>query len=142
MSTILLTRPVNAGRIIHVGTDNDESLRIVKIFDCDSSTLVGQPVILSNSEVNKVVVTNNNIDSMPVFGIIEYKITATTCKVITHGYSDVTFDGLVKNKNIFLSSEGTLTQEVPSTGYMQLLGIAYEDNKMYVNINLQLTLMG
>jgi hypothetical protein len=140
MSTVILTRSVNAGRTIHV--NDEESLRIVREFDCDSSTLVGQPVILSSTEINKVIVPNNNFDVMPIFGIVESKITATTCKVITHGYSDVTFTGLVKNKNIFLSSDGALTTDVPLSGYMQILGIAYEDNKMYVNIGLQITLMG
>jgi hypothetical protein len=142
MSTIILTRPVNYGKTNNSTPSDRETLKIVKTFMCESSASIGDPVVLSETENNKVIVPTDNITFMPIFGIIERKDDDVTCDVISFGYSDLIFTDLQKNKSVFLSGTGSLTNSVPDIGYMQIIGLAYEDNRLYVNPSLHLTLMG
>jgi hypothetical protein len=113
--------------------------KIMKSFACDILAQVGDPVYYDPANPSKVLVPTNNTLDEPIIGIIESKTSDTLCQVLTSGYSDQTFTGLVKNKNVFLSSSGKLTNSLQTTGWMQIIGVAYENDKLQVNINLQLT---
>lgn len=121
---------------------SEEATKIVKVYNCETSAAIGDPVYYDLDNPQKVLVPTTNSGENPMIGIIESKLTPTTCKVLTHGYSSVTFTGLQKNKNVFLSTTGTLTNTLPSTGWMQIIGNGYENNQLYVNINLQFTFLG
>ena len=49
--------------------------------------------------------------------------------------------GLIKNKTVFIDTNGKLTNILPNSGWMQNIGFCYENEKLYVNINLQLTML-
>ena len=50
------------------------------------------------------------------------------------------FTGLIPNKIIYLGLNGLVTQTVPSTGYIQQLGVALTSTSILVNISLPILL--
>jgi hypothetical protein len=50
------------------------------------------------------------------------------------------FTGLTLNEPVYLSTVGTTTQTVPTSGYMQKLGVAISTTKLLINIQEPLAL--
>lgn len=52
------------------------------------------------------------------------------------------FTGLTPNELIYLGSNGLITQTVPTSGYIQQLGVALTSTSILVNISLPVQLLG
>jgi hypothetical protein len=52
------------------------------------------------------------------------------------------FTGLIPNEILYLGLNGLVTQIVPSTGYIQQLGVALTSTSILVNIGLPVQLLG
>lgn len=50
------------------------------------------------------------------------------------------FYGLTNNEPVYLSTNGTVTQVLPTTGYLQKLGVAVSPTKLLINIQEPLAL--
>jgi len=116
-----------------LGTTSDNS-RVLNEFSCESSATVGSVVYIDPLNNNKVLVNLNNTIDYPSIGIIEEKSSDTICSVLTHGKSNITFSSLDRGKKVFLSLLGSLTTEASSliSGYRQVLGFSYSENKIFV----------
>lgn len=105
----------------------------IKTFSCAISVVVGDIVYPSTGVDNFVAKNINNTITTPSVGIIMKKNTSTTCEVLLYGPCDLIISGLVRGKNVFLGISGTLTTTVPTDGYLQNMGICYENNKAFIN---------
>ena len=108
--------------------------KIEKDFFCDTSLTEGDTVYISLSDDNFVIKNVNNTDIVPpTIGVVTEKTSLTTCKVLMSGECNLIFSGLSTGKIIFLSTSGGLTTTAPTTGFIQEIGICYENNKAYIN---------
>lgn len=110
------------------------STEITKVFDCDSSVSVGDIVFISTTD-NKVEANINNRELKKSIGIVIEKITTETAKVLTHGECSISFSGLVRGKKVYISTSGSLTTTIPTTGYLHCIGECIANNYVYVNIS-------
>jgi len=120
-----------------VTTVTGEIAELIKTFNCASSAAVDDVVFHSNSATETVVVNSDNKDIGPSIGIITNKPTSTTCKVLLYGSCSATFSGLTVGKKVYVSSSGVPTATLPTTGYVQVLGMCYENNKIFVNPTIE-----
>lgn len=120
--------------IVGINAGIYESEVITKDMACEVSSTIKDIVYPSDSEDNKVYTNINNRVDIPSIGIIISKI-GNICKVLLYGKCDLIFTGIVTGKTVFLGIDGQPTQTKPTTGYMQILGFAYETGKIFVNPN-------
>lgn len=101
---------------------------------CESTAQVLDLVFEDNTITNKVISAINNTEVKPIVGIIIEKITSTSCKVLLLGTISG-FSGLSKGKKVFLGTDGSVTSNVATTGYLQCLGTAKEIDTIIFNPN-------
>lgn len=103
--------------------------------NCDISLAVGDFVLESLTTANFVEKCTDNTSIAPCIGIVESKPTATTCIVKQYGLQSG-FSGLTMGKHIFLSTSGTATNTVPTSDYLQILGVATSATQILINIQI------
>ena len=123
---------VNYDKINLLG-NNLENAPITHEYSCDASAAVGDIVYFSSD--NFVTKQPDNKGEVSV-GVITEKVTSVLCKVLTYGPCFVTFSGLLVSKKVFLSSTGVPTSTKPSGGFVEVLGVCYEANKVFVNLSM------
>lgn len=106
-------------------------------LDCDSGALVGQYVRVDEIQANFAVVATDNLEKMPVIGRIKEKITATHAKIVLRGVIDLSPS--LSPGRLFLSSTGTPTLSVPTSGYRQELGYSFGNGKAHLEPSLIVT---
>lgn len=106
----------------------------IKIYDCDSSTSVGDLVYMSPTIDNFVHSATNHKNINPIIGIVLEKVTTVTARIQLFGECEINYPLLEKSKNVFLGIDGKPTNVVPSDGYIQNLGVCLEDGKVFLNI--------
>ena len=76
----------------------------------------------------------NDITKSDAIGIIEKKLSNTTCLVRKMGFIRDIYAGLIIG-NYYLSQDiaGELQDEVPSSGIIKLVGNAISDSELYVD---------
>jgi len=110
----------------------EQSESIVSLRNCLVGASIGDLVLESLAIVNGVDTSSDNTDIRPVIGIIISKPTTTTCDVFMLGLLDG-FAGLTKGGKVFLETDGSITQTIVSTGYVQTLGIASDTDTINFN---------
>jgi hypothetical protein len=110
-----------------------EAKTVISNFNCEATAVVGDVVHVSEFDNNTVITNVDNLHSRPTIGILIEKLSATECKVLTHGKWTQSYLGLEKGKKVFLSVSGSLTTTPPNTGYVQVVGLCYEEDKIFVN---------
>jgi hypothetical protein len=111
-------------------------IQYYKTYECDSSVSVGDVVFLSQTVDNYVYSNTDNKESLLSIGIVISKEDTTTAKVQIFGDCSLTFTGLEQGKRVWLSSTGQLTTSVPTDGYVHIIGMCYENNKVFINPEL------
>jgi hypothetical protein len=115
------------------GTVSTSSITVLR--DCDPSIVIGDLVEESLTTPNKVEKCVNNTSIAPCIGIVESKPSSTTCVVKQYGIQ-AGFSGLVQGKHVFLSLTGGLTNTPPTTGYLQIIGVATSPTEILVNVQI------
>lgn len=101
-------------------------------------TLLTAPIDLGG---NRVVMANgyyaDNLDLTTVnkaIGLTQSAaVTGATVVIVTARDLDG-FTGLTANNPVYLSANGTITQNVPNSGYIQQIGVAISTTKILVNL--------
>jgi hypothetical protein len=103
---------------------------------------------ISNLGGNRVVMANNEYADNTILSTVGKAIgftknavnSGSPVEIINNNFLDG-FSGLTINENIYLSINGTITQTVPTTGYIQNLGIAISSTSILINIQQPLVLI-
>jgi hypothetical protein len=103
--------------------------------DCDSSITVGDFVLESLTIPNKVEKCIDNTSIAPCIGVVVSKPSPTKCVVKQYGLQ-AGFTGLVQGRHVFLNIDGTPTSTSPTTGYLQILGVATSSNQILINVQI------
>lgn len=103
--------------------NNTSAKNITQVRNCLASVDVLDLVVESNSIVNGVDSVVDNNDIRPVMGVVIKKISDTRCEVLLLGTVGG-FTGLTKGSKVFLNTDGTVTSNIVTTGYLQTLGTA------------------
>ena len=102
-------------------------------YTCEDFASIGDLVYISESLPTKVEINDDNMSDQPTIGIILKKVGDTNCIVCFIGkLPALTFPGLSIGDKLFLSSTGTISSTVPTTGYIQELGFCYANDKVFL----------
>jgi len=82
-----------------------------------------------NREVVKAI---NNNSNNPIIGVVTDVISSTDVTVTYLGVFDIP-DNVLEGQKVFISSSGTVTSDLPSVDYVQVLGHAVTTNRIYFN---------
>lgn len=117
------------------------------VIDNSSTTNLKSQLYTTNFAMSalKVVVANNDLlayadkDTLNhadiVLGVLENAVeSGVQTRVITQGIIQDTNFSWQLNKPIFLGNNGTLTQTIPSTGFIKQIAFPLTINKIYVKI--------
>jgi len=107
----------------------------VDIYSCDGTLDVGD-LVYHSLVLNKYVIkaVDNNSPN-PVIGIVTKIESGTTVEVSHLGFFDV--DEILEiGKKIFVSESGSFTSNVMIKNYLQVLGIAIGEKRVYLNPEL------
>lgn len=115
---------------------SDKAKKVIEVYSCDSGANVGDVVHESLTTDNYVEVSTNNTDIAPSVGVIISKPTATTAEVLHMGKVSG-FSGLTKGKKVFLSTLGTISSVVATTGYLQCMGYALSASEVYIKPSME-----
>jgi len=109
---------------------------LTEIYNCDG-TLVVDDLVYPSLAINRYVfkATSNDTES-PVIGIVTKVLSATTVEVSHAGFFNVS-EILERGKKIFVSENGSFTSSVMMENYLQVLGIAISENRVYFNPELR-----
>lgn len=102
------------------GTVGDSS-KIVDIRPCASSLVIGDLVHLSKTVAQGVDEVINNTDNRLVVGIVLSKPSSTTAEIMFIG-SLTGLSGYGTGVKVYRGTLGELTDTLPSTGFVQILG--------------------
>jgi len=112
---------------------NNTTNSYTRIFNCATTLTVGDVVYQSSTVDNFVVTSTNNNTFEPSIGVVTAKPSTTNCVVQFFGECSIPFVGIQRSKKVFLNTDGTLTTNVPTSGYLQQMGFSYEDNKVFID---------
>lgn len=105
-------------------------------YTCSTSTLTVNNFVYLNASGELALADATARSTLPVYGVIREKPSATTAKVLRAGERGG-FSGLGPNTVYYLTSSGTHTSTVPSTGYIVPLGKGKNSSTMIIeNLNL------
>ncbi len=110
--------------------------RVELQFDCDATAQINDIVYQDATNPTKVITNVNNTELNISIGVIIGKPTTTTCVVLILGINDG-YTGLSIGSKIFLDIDGTITETKPSSGYVQILGIAVSTTQIFFFSNAQ-----
>ena len=116
---------------IALSPDAQTSRAIILPFDCDAGAAVGDWVYPDPANDLKVLVNSNNTVIEETIGVIYEKPTTTTANVLIMGIA-TGYSGLTLGGKIFLSTSGVATQVPPTSGYVQVLGVAVSDTDVLI----------
>jgi len=119
------------------GGNGDENIPVMQSA-CLATSDVNDFVYQSPTQDDFVLSSTSNTHDPSVFGLIESKPfpTATTCNVQLLGAREG-YSGLSRNKNVYLSVTGGATTVPPTTGDLQILGLALSPTRILFKPNLQ-----
>jgi len=107
---------------------------IVRTYGCSSTTIIGDLVYFNPSVGESVLPESGNVNVNPVIGIVINKLSIEVCEVMLQGVM-TGFLGLSIGKKVFLSNSGFITDSVVTSGYLQSLGVASDDDTISFNPN-------
>lgn len=121
--------------VLITNTLASEANSVINNFICDNSVVVGDLLTMDPIANHLVTVTNNAIATIPngIFGVCHAKPTAGTADVLTMGiFTGVT--GLSAAQPVFVSTTGTVTHTIPSTGVVQQIGFSKSATSYFINL--------
>ncbi len=74
------------------------------------------------------------LNANETLGFTKYAASANTLATILFNGDLNGFTGLIVGQLIYLSTNGTITQTPPTSGNLQILGVAISDTKISINI--------
>ena len=125
-------------------SDGSNTILVPMGFDtkCTAAEAAGDPVIFSPTVDDTVIkLDDNSYGGDLVIGIIQQKLTITTCRVIMIGVLDNIATGLTRGKPVWVSETGGLTTTKPTSGDLQILGNAFSSTGILVNIESRKTVL-
>lgn len=102
---------------------------IVIPFDCEASASINDLVYQDPANDKKVLVNTDNTLVYQTIGIIKEKPSPTSANVLILGIFDG-FTGLTRSTKVFLQTDGTAGQTLPTTGYVHNLGVAVSETEI------------
>lgn len=102
---------------------------IVIPFTCLASAAVGDLVYQDPLNDKSVIVATSNTAQPQVFGVIKEKPGTTDANVLILGIVDG-FSALAISGRVYLSTTGTITQTIPTTGFVHNLGFAVSETEV------------
>ena len=111
-------------------------INFIKEFNCDASVSIGDVVYISNIQNNYVYTNINNRENLMTIGIVISKSSSILASVQLYGECLLTFSGLESGKRVWLSPLGGLTTVLPTNGYVHIIGMCYENDKVFINPEL------
>ena len=108
-------------------------LYIVNNYNCDTTLAIGNLVYFSTAVEESVIKLINNRNVNFAIGIVEEKLTDTTCKVLHYGISLNNYANILLGKKVYLGSNGLPTSTLPNNGYIQVLGTTMYSNILFFN---------
>lgn len=93
---------------------------------CATTVAPGDLVYHSLTANNSVVTATDNLSPEPIFGLVTSKVSPTAATVI---YTGIVPCPLSRGK-VFVGPDGLMTLSIPTTGYMQHLGISFGNGQM------------
>lgn len=111
--------------------------RVAVSFQCEIAAAVGDLVRHSSTTAEKVEVLTSNTHIAQCIGVILEKPQTQIARVLLIG-SMGGFSGLTIGAKVFLSTSGTPTTTKPTTGYLQILGVATDtDTVLFIPNNIR-----
>jgi hypothetical protein len=103
-----------------------------EIYTCDGSLIVGDLVYQSSVIEKYVIKTIDNKSINPIIGIVTKILSANTVEVSHLGFFNVNAV-LSPGQKVYVSTSGTFSSIVPDYNYIQVLGVAITNNRLYLN---------
>lgn len=121
---------------------NAETARkVILRFQCESSANVGDLVYQDTSNDAKVLVNTNNSLVQQTIGIIDSKPDAQLAEVMILGVKSG-YSGLTRGGRVFLSTSGSVTTTMPTSGYLHNIGVAIsESDILFIPNNIRTKLV-
>jgi hypothetical protein len=107
-----------------------------EIYNCDGTLEVGDLVYLSSAINRYVLKAIDNKSENPVIGIVIRKLPFDTVEVSHLGFFNVQ-PTLKMGHKVYVSETGSFTSEVLDEGFVQVLGVAISENRIYLNPELR-----
>ena len=117
-------------------THDSNEINFSKVFDCDNTVNVGDVVYLSQTMNTYIYTNTDNREDLLSIGIVIEKPTIVTAVVQIYGDCNIVFSGLEQGKRVWVSPTGGVTTQVPINGYAHIIGMCYEDDKIFINPEL------
>jgi len=105
-------------------------------YNCDGTLIVGDLVYLSSVLQSYVLKAENNKTENPVIGIVVKVSSANTVEVSHLGFFNVNTT-LSMGHKVYVGADGYFTSDVLDTGYVQVLGVAISETRVYLNPELR-----
>lgn len=105
-------------------------------YQHDGTLVIGDLVYKSTAIPNYVIRATDNDSPNPVIGIVT-KVRSITAATVTHlGFFDVSME-LIEGKKIYVSETGRVTSDLLQENYVQVLGVAISNHRIYLNPELR-----
>jgi hypothetical protein len=116
------------GNLDNTGTGTapvaDTAAKVTIIYDCDASAAIGDIVVLSQVTPNKVESLTSNVYTGLAIGQIIAKPSSIRAEVQVLGILTAAGGGFSIGLPVFIDASGVLTTTRPTTGSIQVMGIA------------------
>ena len=122
---------------VHPVTDFSVEIETVIHRGILGETLSALTCVKVNENSQIVKCTNNADDQNMCIGILQYAGTIDEeCKIITYGICiNSSFSRFPQNSTLFISSDGTLTNIVPTNGYIQMIAKVISPERVFVMLS-------
>ena len=123
------------------GGSSADAPKLIETFSCDAGTAVGDIVIADSTSGTVLKIADNLSSTIPngIFGVVFAKPSSTTASVLFSGIIDA-YSGFTVGLPIFVHTDGTPTQTIPTTGILQQIGFAVSSTSFFVQLLLPLEL--
>ncbi len=120
-----------------IKTPSEVSKKIIIDAACAIGIAEGDLVYYSTTVANTVEKALNTNYATLVIGVVVEKPTTTTCKVQMAGPLELYSSGLSLGRPVFVGTAGEMTTAVPISGSRQIIGMAYDTNKVLLSVQLE-----
>jgi hypothetical protein len=103
-----------------------------EIYNCNGNLIIGDLVYQSSAIEKYVIKTIDNKSVNPIIGIVTKILSANTVEVSHLGFFNVNAV-LNPGQKVYVSTSGTFSSIVPDYNYIQVLGVAITNSRLYLN---------
>jgi len=109
---------------------------LIDLMNCESGAVVGDLVYQSQTVDGLALVAVDNNSENPVIGVISSKPSSTKAKVTLIGIIE-DYSGLTKGQKVMVGLTGEPTTTPPTVNYLQTIGFALSETKIYFRPEFQ-----